>query len=182
MKRVLLTAGLLTLFTFATFASGSGELSNITLEGYSRATDEQMAFDLQWKVDGDVLHVQIAALTTGWVAVGFDPTNKMAGANFLIGYVAGGTPMISDDYGVAMFRHAPDTTLGGEKNISDLEGKEVNGATLLRFTIPLNSGDSYDKPLVPGKTYKVIYAHGSDGADNFAAYHSKNRGSFEITL
>lgn len=188
MRKLLVTIGLLTLFVSAAFAGGDGEegsggaLPDITLEGYSRETDERMGFDLQWKVDGQTLHVQMAALTTGWIAVGFDPTNMMANANFLIGYVSNGTPFMSDHFGDGTFKHTQDTKLGGKDNFSDVEGEEINGATLIRFSIPLDSGDAYDKPLEQGKTYRVIYAYGPNGKDDFATYHSKNRGGFEITL
>jgi hypothetical protein len=124
----------------------------------------------------------MAAVTTGWISVGFDPTDKMADANILIGYVSDGTVFLRDDFGNGQVRHAADTQLGGEEHLSNPEGDEINGATRIQFTIPLDSGDKYDRPLEPGKTYKVIYAYGPDGKDDFGAYHSRSRGSFEITL
>ena len=53
--------------------------------------------------------------------------------------------------------------------------------TSISFTIPLDSGDALDKPLVPGVSYKVIVAYGPDGADEFGTYHG-SRGSFEAEL
>jgi len=186
MKRLLVTSVLLAVIVFSAYSQGDGEgdagLGDITLEGYSRATDENMGFDFQWKVEGEELHVQMAAVTTGWIALGFDPTKMMAGANIIIGYVSDGSVFLSDDYGSGQVKHSPDEELGGEEHLSRIDGEEENGATRIRFTIPLNSGDSYDKPLVPGNTYKVIYAYGPNGSDDFGSYHSRKRGSFEITL
>jgi len=41
----------------------------------------------------------------------------------------------------------------------------------VEFTIPLVSGDDYDKPLSIDSTYTVILAYGPDGADDFSIQH-----------
>jgi hypothetical protein len=105
----------------------------------------------------------------------------MADANIIIGYVENGELFISDDYGVGAIRHEHDVDNGGEDDIVDAEGEERDGVTVIRFTIPLDSGDAMDKPLVPGNSYKVIVAHGPNGADDFGTYHA-TRGSFEMDL
>ncbi len=166
---------------------GNGEETNAgvlssPLEGYSRVTDENLLFDFQWKIDGDKLNIQLTAPTTGWVSVGFDATKMMADANILIGYVSNGTVFLRDDFGDGQFKHSPDTKLGGKEHYSDLKGEEIDGTTRIRFTIPLDSGDAFDKPLKQGGTYKVIYAYGPNGKDDFGSYHAQERGSFEITL
>ena len=182
MKRISVAILILLAVTAGLFANGDGEVETAALEGYSRVADEGLSFDLQWQIDGGNLKVQIAAPTTGWVAVGFDAENKMAGANILIGYVADGAAFLRDDFGSAQVKHESDTGLGGSENFSELEGEETDGVTVLRFTIPLDSGDAFDKPLEPGKSYKVIYAYGPAGKDDFGSYHTKTRGSFELTL
>ena len=188
MKNLLFVAALMTIFIIAAAAGGnkdeteSGRIADPPLDGYSRVSDESMSFDFQWMVDGENLNIQMTALTTGWLAIGFDPENKMAGANMLIGFVSDGSVFLRDDFGDGQVKHTPDTKLGGEENFSQLEGNEADGKTRIRFTIPLDSGDAFDKPLEPGVTYKVIYAYGPDGKDDFGSYHTRNRGSFEITL
>jgi hypothetical protein len=132
-------------------------------------------------VEDDNLHVQLTTESTGWVAVGFEPSRQMKDANIIIGYVADGEVVLRDDYGVANTRHDAGTNIGGEDNLSDVEGSEVDGVTTIRFTIPLDSGDEFDKVLSAGTTYKMIASRGPDGADNFWAYHG-DRGSVEITL
>lgn len=150
------------------------------LEGYQSVTESGV--NVQWMVEGDTLHIQVTAKTTGWVAVGFDPSNMMQDANILIGYVADGKAFVRDDYGVGKVKHGPDTENGGTEDVSDISGSEEDGVTTLSYTIPLNSGDSKDKPLEAGKKYKVIVATGPDGKDDFGTYHTSNRGSVEITL
>ncbi len=131
-------------------------------------------FTLRWAtVSTTELSVELSAPTTGWIAVGFDPTQAMQNANILIGYVASGVPEIRDDFGIALTSHAADTTLGGTNDFAIDGGSESGGTTEIQFTIPLNSGDQYDRVLEPGNTYTVILARGFDGADNFTSPHSE---------
>jgi len=64
----------------------------------------------------------------------------------------------------------------------DVEGGEAfesEGNTTFSFSIPLDSGDSFDQALNPGETVKVILAYGNK--DDFKTKHSYRR-SVEITL
>jgi hypothetical protein len=130
-------------------------------------------FTLRWAtVEGNNLAVQLNGPTTGWVAVGFDPTQMMLNANIIIGYVASGTPELRDDWGWQTTSHRDDTLLGGTSDLTVDGGFESGGSTEIHFTIPLDSGDAYDKALVPGETYPIILARSADGQDNFTAPHS----------
>ncbi len=152
-----------------------------TMEGYSSASVAGVT--LQWKADGDEISVQVSAPTTGWVAVGFDPSKQKADASIIIGYVAEGEVFLRDDFGISNTRHGADVDNGGVDNLSNVAGSEIDGVTTISFTMPLDSGDALDKPLVPGSTSEVLMAHGPDGADNFATYHGRgNRGSVMIEL
>lgn len=136
-------------------------------------------FHLEWMADGSSLNIVVSAPTEGWVAVGFDPTNKMKDANILIGYVESGKAVVEDHYGNTQFSHRSDLDFGGSRDVSEVSGQESSGTTELSFTIPLNSGDQYDRPLVVGETHKVILAYGK--RDNLSSKH-KERTSVEITL
>ncbi len=129
-------------------------------------------FNLKWATTGaNALSVELTGPTTGWVAVGFDPDSIMLGANILIGYVSSGTTYIRDDYGWQTFSHRADTLLGGTQDFVIDGGSESGGSTEIRFTIPLDSGDQYDKPLSPGTTYTVLLARGPNGVDDFTTQH-----------
>ncbi len=52
--------------------------------------------DVFWRIDGDKIHVKLAAKTSGWVAIGFDPEKAMQGANIIIGAVKKGKVRIED--------------------------------------------------------------------------------------
>jgi hypothetical protein len=129
-------------------------------------------FTLRWAtIPGDSLAVELSAPTTGWVAVGFDPDSIMLGANIVIGYVVSTTPTLRDDYGWQVTGHRDDLLLGGTRDLTVDGGTESGGTTEIMFTIPLDSGDPYDKPLVPGNTYPIILAMGPNGADDFSTQH-----------
>ena len=181
-KIILFTFVLLTISSLALFADGKGEDFEVpAMEGYESVTADGLAINVQWMITGENLNVQVTAATTGWIAVGFDPSSKMKDANILIGYVSDGNAFLRDDFGIGAVKHGPDTENGGTENFSELSGSEKDGVTQLQFTIPLDSGDPLDKPLTPGSSYKIIVAHGPDDTDDFGTYHA-SRGSINVEL
>ncbi len=154
------------------------QIDNITFAQYEEVVESGIT--LQWRTDADYLYINLTAPTTGWVAVGFDPVNAMQDANIIIGYVdSSGEVFIRDDYGTSPGSHAADTSLGGADHVMDHYGMDDGSMTMLHFKIPLNSGDEYDKMLMPGNTYEVILAYGS--SDNFTSFHTMAT-SIEIEL
>jgi hypothetical protein len=126
-------------------------------------------FTFAYKVDGADLHAQVAYPTKGWVAVGFNPTSMMKGANVIMGALANGKTISSDEFGVSDVGHKPDTAIGGKNNILAADCTQANGTTTFSFTIPLDSGDPKDVKLVAGAKIKVILAAGPSA--NFKEHH-----------
>jgi len=124
----------------------------------------------QWKIDGDQIHIKLVAKTAGWVGIGFNPTKIMKDANFILGYVKGGKPTVTDHFGTGERKHEHDKKLGGESNISNIFGKEENGKTEIGFTFPLNSGDSNDQEIKVDQDNIILLAYGA-GRDSFRALH-----------
>jgi hypothetical protein len=123
-----------------------------------------------WKVDGDTLHGKLSAKTKGWVAVGFNPVEKMQGGNYILGYVKGNDVEVADHFGNKKINHDLDEKLGGTSDVTMVSGSEKGGTTTIEFTIPLNSGDEYDTVLVPDGETTVVLAHGPP-RDSFKARH-----------
>ena len=136
-------------------------------------------FVFQWKIDGENIDIILSAPTTGWIAVGFDPSRMMKDADILIGYVKNNEVFMRDDFGSGNTKHRADTELGGTDNITVTGGSEADGETSLEFSIPLHSWDSYDRVLEEGGEYKLIFAYGNK--DDFRSYH-KTRTSIKVTL
>ena len=137
---------------------------------YTHKVDvDNMTF--QWKVDGDNLHVGLKAKTTSWVGIGFNPSDGMKDANFILGYVKNGKLKITDHYGTTKRQHNKDSKSGGQNNITNASGKEAAGFTEISFTIPLNSGDANDVVIMPDKENVVLLAYGP-GRDSFKTRHA----------
>lgn len=140
---------------------------------------ETKKMSFAWTVEGKNLAIKINAKTKGWVGIGFNPQKKMKGANFIIGYVKKGKVKISDDFGTRTTGHSVDIKKGGKNNILSSSGSEKGGVTTLEFTIPLNSGDKTDTPLVPSGKTIVLLAYGA--RDSFRIGH-KFHTIFEVNL
>ncbi|WP_052078727.1 DOMON domain-containing protein [Spirochaeta lutea] len=153
--------------------------AEITAQGYDYFSSQ--GYNLGIKVQGEALQVYMSAPTTGWLAVGFNPSRRMRDANITIGYAKDGELTIRDDYGIADTMHGPDTARGGSDDVTLLAGGEAAGRTWFEFQIPLDSGDSMDRALERGKTYPVIWAFGPNNRDDFRTVHGR-RGSFRITI
>lgn len=135
---------------------------------------------MSWKVDGANLHVKLKARTTGWVAVGFNPTDQMKGADFIMGYVDEGKVEIKDEYGDEQRNHSEDEKLGGTSDVTVVGGEEKDGSTTIEFTIPLNSGDKYDSVINPDGETIVLLAYGGR-RDSFMPKH-KFRTALKVNL
>jgi len=160
-------------------ASGNKEAEVTAEGGVKSVTEEDMT--VSWEISGDSVRFDLEAPTTGWIAIGFDPSSAMKDAQFIIAYVQDDEVFIRDDFGTGLFTHGSDEVLGGSDDISSAEGSEQDGKTAVSFTIPLDSGDRHDAVLASGKKHKLLIAYGRDGADDFSSKHQA-RGSVNITL
>lgn len=137
-------------------------------------------FSLSWTIEAQELIMTVSARTTGWIAVGFNPTRMMRDANIIIGAVLpDGTVVVEDHFGTGLTSHRKDTEIGGTSNVRVISGEERNGSTTITFAIPLNSGDSRDAALTAGEKAVVILA--SAQRDGFTVKHNK-RTKTEIGL
>jgi hypothetical protein len=180
------TLALAALVLIAAVAFGGGndeepgdELVSIGADGFSEVT--QGEYRLQWKVAGAELQIRMSAPTTGWLAVGFDPSSAMRDANIILAAVVDGEVVTRDDHGNALFTHLPDTEQGGTDDVRAIGGSEEGGRTTVELAIPLDSGDQFDRPLEPGGSHTIIWAYGLNVDDEFSRQHVA-RGSFDVTL
>lgn len=146
------------LLLFSLLILALGTANSLAADYAHEVTVKKMTFS--WTINGDKLDIKISAKTTGWVAVGFNPTKKMKDANIIIGYVKEGKVVISDEFGTRYTGHAEDDQSGGRDNISNKAGGEEGGVTTLSFTIPLNSGDPKDGVIVANGNTKILLAYG----------------------
>ncbi len=154
----------------ATTATTTTDTDTTTTDADGFKTQTKDDFTIKWKIVDSNISVKLGAPTTGWVAIGFDPTSRMKDANIIIGYVENGEVFMRDDYGSATTAHEADTAAGGTDDLTNKSGTENNGTTEIAFTMPLNSGDSRDRVLKEGTSYTIIMAYGT--SDSFTIKHS----------
>ncbi|MFC2002154.1 DOMON domain-containing protein [Chloroflexota bacterium] len=136
-------------------------------------------YEIRWMTDGEYAYFGIRARTTGWVAIGFNPSSGMKDADMIFGMAQDSGITISDQFSTGTFGpHNPDIELGGTNDIFKSGGNEEGGFTTIEFARPLNTGDSYDSKLSRGPI-DIIWAYGSN--DEFNQKHIA-RGNGEITL
>ena len=133
-----------------------------------------------WKIDGDKLAVKMSAKTKGWVGIGFNPSDKMKDADFILGYVKKGKAKIIDEFGVGESKHSSDKKLGGTVDAVLVGGTEEGGMTTIEFTIPLKSTDKHDSVIDVNGDTVVLLAYGPD-RDSFKTKH-KYRATLKVNL
>ncbi|HIH71760.1 MAG: Uncharacterized protein XD43_0723 [Thermococcales archaeon 44_46] len=134
-----------------------------------------------WRNDDTYLYMALKGQTTGWVAIGFEPTDKMKDADMVFGWVQDGNTVVIDAYSTGTYgSHPPDEKLGGSSDILEYAGKEENGVTIIEFKRKLNTGDQYDKAFTPGQKISFIFALAD--ADDFTTKHNIARGYGELQL
>lgn len=133
-----------------------------------------------WTVDGDKLAVKLWAETEGWVGIGFNPSEKMKDANYVLGYVKKGEAKIIDEFGDSNTSHKSDEKLGGSTDAALVGGTEEGGVTTIEFTMPLDSGDKNDTVIDPNGDTIVLLAYGA-GRDSFKSKH-KYRTTLKVNL
>lgn len=139
-------------------------------------------FTVYWRNNSGYLYMALKGRTTGWVAIGFEPTSRMKDADMVFGWVEeDDRVMVLDLYATGRFGpHPPDEELGGTNDLLNAGGKEDNGYTVIEFKRKMNTADSYDKVLTAGQTVRFIWAMAT--RDSLTVKHNILKGSGELVL
>jgi len=123
--------------------------------------------------DEEYLYTGLVSPGLGWIAIAFERNGTFhRGADIIFAYVKNGQLSIYDQYGVGSEIHKSDEDLGGTYDILESAGTESGGMTTVEFRIPLNSGDPFDKVLVPNMNYAVLVAYQAT-ADDLITLHTR---------
>lgn len=148
---------------FASCDLGYRLITPIELEnGYSRIIRKGITFE--WQCEGDSnLNVLLSAPTEGWVAVGLKSSTLMKDADITFLYVTDtSNTSIFDCFGTNNYAFMQDVETNGSADYSDYSGIETNAVTTVSFTIPLSSGDPFDRDLSNGIVIRCFLAYGED--------------------
>ena len=125
---------------------------------------------VSWKIDGANIDIKVSAPTKGWVGIGFNPSDEMKDAKFILGYVKDGKTVLTDDFGVADTNHQPVESLGGKSDVTPVGGSLQAGTTTIEFSMPLVSTDSKGCKIDPAGSTIMLLAYGPDN-DSFRIKH-----------
>jgi len=142
----------------------------------NKLIDPGTGMSVFWQNDDELLYVGLIAPGTGWLSIGFEPENRMQGANILIASIADGELTIEDHYGNSPTSHRKDDV----DDIIQAAGSEAAGESILEFVIPLDSGDLRDKALTAGSEVVIILAYHRSN-DSLTSRHSE-RSTSSIVL
>jgi hypothetical protein len=120
---------------------------------------ESMTF--RWKIEGNLMHGILRAKTTGWVAVGFNPSKGMKDASYVIGAEKDGKVKVENHFGTSERAHLSNKELGCKETITNAKGRLDGDFTEISFTIPTDTNDKCAKPLSFTQDTKVLLAYGS---------------------
>ena len=138
-------------------------------------------FVLHWRVENDTIIMAMEGKTTGWVAIGIEPSDKMKDADMIFGWVTdSGIANILDCYSTGTLGpHPPDTELGGTSDILCYGGTEAIGKTIIEFKRLLSTGDTNDQNIPSEGEITIIWATGPN--DDFESLH-EDRGYGKLNI
>lgn len=122
----------------------------------------------QYAVSGTVMTVRLSAAAKGWLAVGFMPDNRMAGADIYLAVVDKDKVTVEDHYGTGRVTHSAVTNVPSV--ISDITGGEDDSGSWVSFKVNMAPNDGVHKDIKFDKPIKVILA--CSQSDNPQSRHS----------
>lgn len=140
---------------------------------------EKNGMKVCWQFNDDKVDFEVFAPTKGWVAIGFNEKSDLVGNNLIMGNVENGKITVSDRYIVGFGNHQVVESLGGVNHLSNIEGKENEKGTTIRFSVLKTAMDEYHYDLLREKVFHLLIAYSQE--DDFS-HHSRMRTSIEIVL
>lgn len=129
-------------------------------------------FSLYARTAGGNIIVAMTAPTSGWLAIGIEPADKLhKHADMIFGWVdAEGNSRIVDAFSPdSTGPHPDDRDLGGTADIISFQGTEANGVTTIEFVRPLHLLDHFDHDIEVSVPVSLIWAVGA--SDDWGAQH-----------
>ena len=131
-------------------------------------------FILHWQATGEnTIFIAMEVQTTGWVAIGIDPSVRMKNADMYFGWISSnGTVGMIDAFSIGDYGpHPPDIELGGQDNILAFNGSESDQTTIIEFERNIVTPDTeYDNTIPLVGEITIIWAYGT--TDNFLDQHA----------
>ena len=134
---------------------------------------------LSWHYYEEEIFIEMTAPTLGWITIGFNTTQNMAGAYLLMGRVKKGVPEVVEYYTSSPGNYQSIETHGLTPKVNNIDGDEAQHNTTIKFSLPIKSSNKIQKDLSSGQKYVLIMAYSQE--DDFQ-HHSIMRTSTTIVL
>ncbi|MDI6851424.1 MAG: DOMON domain-containing protein [bacterium] len=172
-------------FTWGWTAGNSNKwVSDGVLEGKEYSYTINLVQDklvLHYRFDSDYIYFGIEAKSSGWSAIGFEPDKGVRNADIILIFIEDDSLKVLDSYSTGIYcPHRSDKELGGQDDILDFGGRIDSIGYVVEFKRILESKDKFDKSLVKGKEFTLIYAMAK--SHNIRKKHDLCRGFVKIKL
>ncbi len=137
-------------------------------------SDIEMEFFWEFSKEEQELYIILESPGSGWMAVGFDPTNMMADADIIIAGFVNETFTLEEHYGVAITSHSKID----ETYIKISTGERSDDLSRIELVIPLGEDSRYD--LRQGEVHTIMLSY-HNSSDNFFQRHTQ-RTKIEVEL
>lgn len=136
------------------------------LEGeYQNTHKSSHGIELFWEFGLNEIYFALKSPCQGWVAIGFEPTNRMNNAKIIIAAFQGDQLLLEEHIGSGPVSHRKIE----ERYIKTYSGSLTQEFLVLEFILPL--GDESRYSLKEGEEYTIILGcHGS--SSSFSTRHS----------
>jgi len=138
---------------------------------YANTQEFSAKYKFYWSVENDEVAIGLVVQTTGWVGFGIAEqiSGSMRGGDIVTASVSNGTTTIVDRYATEHELPSPDSDC---QSWTLIAGSESGGFTSVELRRKLDTGDSQDRPIPPGRV-RVLWAFGQNDT---VAYHEENKG------
>ena len=161
---------------------GDSMSAEFSASDYPASYTPSSTLSYHWKIikgtsASPIIEVAMRLQGTGWIAIGFQPQGRMAGADIILGFVSNGAVTVQD------MKASGEVTpqLDPVQNILQSAGSESNGVTVIKFQRLLNTGDSNDAVLKVEQKNTFIWAYHPSN-DALVEHPRTGRGSFSAVL
>ncbi|MAZ35868.1 MAG: hypothetical protein CL842_00265 [Crocinitomicaceae bacterium] len=135
--------------------------------------------EVSWEFNKDSVTFEMSAPTNGWVTVGFNSNEGMAGCYLLMGRIENDTVQVVEHYTQRPGEYAPISKYDVKPKVSSTSGFENGKMTKIKFSILQKAISKYQKDLFPNSDYVTVLAYSE--SDDFQ-HHSSMRTSVKVTL
>lgn len=120
---------------------------------------EKNGMKVSWLLVPKAIQFTMEAPTDGWVCVGINPKDQLAGSILFMAHMVNGQAEVVDHYVEGLGDYSSVVELGGESTVFDSKGDCESGICSFSFCVMRDSESSLHPELIPGQEYTFHLAY-----------------------